>query len=66
MSWINNGKYEAQSEYDYYMTVQVKLKFNRKTDEDILEWIQKQKEDPVTSVQGSIKRLIREDIKKSN
>ena len=65
MSWLSNGRYEAQSEYDYYTTIQVKLKFNIHTDKDIIVWIRRQKENPNSSIQGSIKRLIREEIKQS-
>lgn len=45
--------------YDMENTVQIRLKLNKKTDADILEWFAKQQ-----SKQGSIKRLIREEIEK--
>lgn len=55
-------KYESQERYDEWNTVQVKLKLNRKTDADILKWIEQQKHSRDSSVQGAIKALIREDI----
>lgn len=45
--------------YDDLNTVQIHLKLNRKTDADVLE-----KLDQVSSKQGYIKSLIREDISK--
>ena len=56
------SKYEAQERYDDWNTVQVKLKLNRKTDADILKWIEQQKHSRDSSIQGAIKALIREDI----
>lgn len=56
------SKYDAQDRYDSYHTVQVKLKLNRKTDADILDWVSQHKYGRDTSVQGAIKALIREDI----
>lgn len=56
------SKYEAQERYDTFNTVQVKLKLNQKTDDDILAWIRQHKYGRETSVQGAIKALIREDI----
>ncbi len=47
----------AQAKYDKDHTIRRSLKLNIKTDEDIIRWMWLQK-----SVQGSIKRLIREDI----
>ncbi|MCD7723987.1 MAG: hypothetical protein LUI12_00290 [Clostridiales bacterium] len=57
-------KYEAQERYDDWNTVQVKLKLNRKTDKDILEWIDRHRYSRDSSIQGAIKALIREDIAK--
>lgn len=65
MSLYSEGKYRSQTEFDWYATVQVKLKFNIHTDKDIIKWVRKQKEDPNSSIQGSIKRLIREEISKT-
>ncbi|MBO7663779.1 MAG: hypothetical protein J6U01_10445 [Clostridia bacterium] len=38
---------------------QIRLKVNRKTEPDLLAWIEKQK-----NIQGYIKRLIMEDMKR--
>lgn len=59
---FNNGKYSAQNTYDEWNTTQVKLKLNNKTDSDILRWLQSQKYSQGTSMQGAIKRLVREEI----
>lgn len=59
------SKYEAQERYDEWNTTQVKLKLNNKTDADILAWIRKQKYGRDSSVQGTIKALIRSDIARS-
>ena len=56
------SKYEAQNKYDAFNTTQVKLKLNDKTDADILEWIRQKKRDCNSTVQGSIKELIRKQI----
>jgi hypothetical protein len=53
------NKYKAQARYDKKNTVSVSLKFNKKTDADILERL-----DEVNSKQGYIKTLVREDMKK--
>lgn len=60
------NKYESQSRYDEWNTVQIKLKLNQKTDADILEWTRQQKYGRSTSIQGSIKKLIRQEIAKNN
>lgn len=60
------GKYEAQNRYDEWNTTQVKLKLNKKTDRDILKWIDVHKYSRSSSVQGAIKALIREDIVRQN
>ena len=49
----------AIAKYDAANTVQVKLKFNRVTDADILERLAE-----VGNRQGYIKRLIREDLER--
>lgn len=49
----------AKRKYDAENTLQVSLKLNRRTDEDILR-----KLDSVPSKQGYIKALIRADLKK--
>lgn len=48
---------KAQAKYDRENTIRRSLKFNIRTDQDIIRWMWSQK-----SVQGSIKRLIREEI----
>ena len=53
---------DQQNWYDEKHTQQVKLKLNKKTDADILEWISSQRYNRSTSVQGEIKRLIRQEI----
>lgn len=57
-----DNKYEAQSRYDDWNTTQVKLKLNKKTDADILRWIDRQRYSRSSSVQGAIKSLIRDAI----
>lgn len=59
---FGDSKYEAQNRYDDWNTVQVKLKLNKKTDADILKWIDRQRYNRSSSVQGAIKALIRADI----
>lgn len=59
------SKYDSQNRYDEWNTVQLKLKLNQKTDADILEWVRQQKYGRSTSVQGSIKTLIRQEIAKN-
>ena len=53
---------DQQNTYDETNTEQIKLKLNKKTDCDILDWLRKQKYCSSTSMQGEIKRLIREEI----
>lgn len=47
----------ATAKYDRENTVQVSLKLNKRTDSDILEWLER-----CSSKQGAIKALIREAI----
>ena len=56
------GKYDAQNYYDEWHTTQFKLKLNDKTDKDIIEWLKKQKYKKGSSMQGAIKKLIRNQI----
>ena len=49
----------AQSRYDASHTRSYSLKLNTKTDEDIILWLRKK-----PSIQGAIKQLIREEIKR--
>lgn len=53
------GAYKSQEKYDKANTVQIRMKLNRKTDADVLEWLGKQE-----SMQGAIKGLIRGQIVK--
>lgn len=54
---LTDAKREAIARYDAKATRQIHLKLNLKTDADILEHLGKQ-----DSIQGYIKRLIREDM----
>lgn len=60
--WKYGGKYESQKIYDEFNTTQVKLKLNDRTDADILRWLYQQRNSAESSMQGSIKRLIRKEI----
>ena len=51
----------AKAKYDEKNTVQVKLKLNRKTDEDIIDALERS-----GNKQGYIKELIRADLQKKN
>jgi hypothetical protein len=53
----NHVKNKQQQESDKRNCVQVKFKFTKSTDADILEWLS-----DLDNKQGYIKRLIREDI----
>ena len=55
---------DQQNWYDEMHTTQIKLKLNNKTDADILEWLRKQRYSRAKSMQGEIKRLIREEIQR--
>ena len=48
-----------QERYDRNNTVQVKLKLNRKTDADIIEYL-----NTLDNKQGTLKELIRKEIRK--
>lgn len=65
-SWEEQQRVDQQSWYDEMHTTQVKLKLNNKTDADILEWLHKQQFSRDKSMQGEIKRLIREEIRKAS
>lgn len=54
-------KYGPQKKYDKENTVQIKMKLNKKTDADIIEFLQ-----TLDNRQGYLKELIREDMKKVN
>ena len=51
---MKTEKYAAQEKYDKENTIRTGIKFNKKTDADILEFLEKQ-----TSKQGAIKAAIR-------
>ena len=48
---------EYLNQYEKENIRQIKLKLNRKTEPELIEWIEKQE-----NIQGYIKRLIREDM----
>lgn len=54
------GKYKPQEKYDAANTVQIRMKLNKRTDADIIEWLDKQ-----PTKQGAIKTLIRQAIKEA-
>lgn len=54
-----NRRSRASAKYDANNTKQIKMKLNIRTDKDILDWLDAQE-----SVQGYIKRLIRDDIQR--
>lgn len=64
--YFEQRRVDQQNDYDASNTVQIKLKLNRKTDDDILKWLYKQKYGRQTSMQGEIKRLIREEIARTS
>ena len=49
----------ATAEYDRNNTRRINLKLNNKTDKDIIEHLERQ-----PNIQGYLKRLIREDMKR--
>ena len=64
--YFEQRRVDQQNDYDAANTEQIKLKLNRKTDDDILKWLYKQKYGRQTSMQGEIKRLIREEIARTS
>lgn len=50
---------EYMNKYEKENIRQIRLKINRKTEPEMIEWIEKQE-----NIQGYIKRLIREDMEK--
>jgi hypothetical protein len=57
---VTDAQYRAQKRYDAAHTKQFQMKLSLIHDADILEWLGQQE-----SKQGSIKSLIRKDIKES-
>jgi len=53
----------ATPQYDRENTRRINLKLNNKTDADIIRQLEAQKE--TEGIQGYLKRLIREDMKKT-
>ena len=50
-------KYGPQNKYDQHNTTQVKLKLNKKTDSDLLEWLE-----GLDNKQGTIKEILRRHV----
>ena len=61
-SWEEQRRVDQQNDYDFSHTEQVKLKLNKKTDNDVLSWLYGLRWQQGKSIQGEIKRLIREEI----
>lgn len=59
--WLDSitARTQSQAKYDRDNTYRIGLKLNIRTDADIIRWLQSQ-----PSMQGSIKRLIRDEIAK--
>jgi hypothetical protein len=53
-------KYKAQAKYDSTNTTKVQFKLNKKTDADILAYLE-----ALDNKQGTIKQLIRDEIERS-
>lgn len=56
--FCSDAQIRAQAKYDKENTVRFSMKLNIHTDQDIIRWLWRQR-----SKQGSIKRLIRDEIK---
>lgn len=56
----SKAQLRAQAKYDKDNTLQIKLKLNRKTDKDIIDWLTDE-----SNKQGYIKALIRADIERA-
>jgi hypothetical protein len=50
----------AQAKYDKSNTIRYALKLNKTTDADVIKWLAEQK-----SMQGAIKKLVRDEITRS-
>jgi len=57
----SESQVKAQARYDRQNTVRFSLKLNIRTDQDVIQWMRKQK-----SMQGSIKQLIRDEISRAD
>ena len=66
-SFQEQQRVEQQLYYDEFHTKQYKLKLNKKTDAEIIKWIEsKMSWNSGTSFQGEIKKLIREEIQRAS
>ena len=66
-SFQEQQRIDQQLYYDDFHTKQYKLKLNKKTDADIIKWIEsKMSWNSGTSFQGEIKKLIREEIQRAS
>ena len=66
-SFQEQQRIDLQLYYDDFHTKQYKLKLNKKTDADIIKWIDsKMSWRSGTSFQGEIKKLIREEIQRAS
>lgn len=57
---VSDAKRKTNMDYDRKNTKLIGMKLNRNTDADILSFLEKQE-----NIQGYLKRLIREDMKKT-
>lgn len=57
---IEKSKYASQEKYDKKNTTQFRMKLNNNTDKDIINWLANQ-----SNKQGTVKRLIRNEIEKN-
>ena len=57
---ISEAKRAAKARYDAKTAYHIRMKLNRNTDADLIEHLAKQE-----NVQGYLKRLIREDMKRT-
>lgn len=58
---MSDKKLTPQERYDKNNTKRVQMKLNLKLDKDVLDWLDKQ-----DSMQGAIKQLIRDQIKRES
>ncbi len=66
-SFQEQQRIDQQLYYDDFHTKQYKLKLNKKTDAEIIKWIEsKMSWNSGTSFQGEIKKLIREEIQRAS
>ena len=56
----SNAQLAAQKRYDEKNTRQIKMKLNRVTDKEIIDWLDQQE-----NKQGYLKRLIEKDMRES-